>query len=225
MQGKAALSSLPWHMDHGQSPLFPSSIPKLWPPLRAQGFPGPQNPLWGWKCPDAAHLDTKTYSQAFLAEKHQRNLGRKGGLGTRLGALGCTGRQGKAMSNGVLGEGAFREKWGTRICMVVHRKQWGSWGRGHLAAWPCIGASWGALGCNGMDGSAKGTQGKGASLEKHWSVVAVRGEHLGTAELMIPTSGFFPSSISSSPCRETTKPHWSLVCPQYQQGTSKGWEA
>ena len=33
----AALSSSPWDMDHGQSPLFPSSMPKVCPPQRAQG--------------------------------------------------------------------------------------------------------------------------------------------------------------------------------------------
>lgn len=129
----------------------------------------------------------------------------------------------------------------------------GSPGEGaHLGAWPCIGASWGALGCNGIDGSARGTQGKGASLEKlwgvgllsmvvvgcsgvqwgarghsgmSWSLVAMRGEHLGTAELMIPTPGLTPSTGSCATCRETTKPHWSLVCPQYQQRTSKVREA
>lgn len=57
----------------------------------------------------------------------------------------------------------------------------------HLGAWPCIGASWGALGCNGMDGRARVTQGKGASLEKRWGVgllsrvvVGCTGVHGGT---------------------------------------------
>lgn len=140
----AALSSSPWDVDDGQSPLFPSPIPTFCPALRAQGSPGAQNPLWGSRCPDAAHLDINGCSHAFLARKlHQlvsrRGLGRKGGLGTRLGALGCTGRQGKAM--GSLGKVPPGEN-------GVHEFAWwctessGGPGEGaHLGAWLCTGAS------------------------------------------------------------------------------------
>lgn len=235
----AALSSLPWDMDQGQSPLFPSPLPKFCSRLRAQGSPGAQNPLWGWRHHDATHLDMNGCSQAFQAQKliHlilRKDLGRKGGLGTHLGALGCTGRQGKAMGSlgkGPLGKMGYMSLYGGTQKAVGVLGKGPSWVRGCVLGHP--GVRWQVLGCNGMDGNAMGTVGKGASLGKHWGARVFSGVALGCTGVywgalgcagvswpwegsvwgqqnQVPTRAVFTRSTLSPPCRETMRPHWSL---------------
>lgn len=176
------MSSLPWGMGHGQSPLFPSPIPTFCPPQRAQASPGAQDPLWGWRHHGAAHLDINRGNQAFLAQKplqhvSQTGLGRKGGLGTRLGALGCTGRQGKAM--GPLGKVPLGKNGVQEFVWWCPGSSGGPGEGAHLGAWLCTGASWGVLGCNGMDGNAVGALGKGTSLGRQWGAGVFSGVHWG----------------------------------------------
>ena len=61
---------------------------------------------------------------------------------------------------------------------------------------------WGVMGHTGMP----------------WSVVAMGREGLGPAEPVVPSPALFTRLIPIPPWRETTRPHWSLGCPQSQQG-------
>ena len=171
-----ALSSSPWDMAPGQSPLFPCPLPKFCPPLRAQ------DPLWGSRCPDAAHLDINVCSHKFLAHKlhllvSHRGLGRKGGLGMCLGALGCTGRQGKAM--GSLGRVLPGES-GVHDFVWCTQEAVGGPGEGGLPGQ--------ALGCRVLSGVALGCTGS------RWSVVAIGGE--GRRAWGQPNSRYLPQPSS-----------------------------
>lgn len=66
----------------------------------------------------------------------------------------------------------------------------------------CTEAQWGVLACTGMP----------------WRVVTMTGEALGSAELRVPTSDRFTRWAPFLTCREMRRCHWSLECPQSQQG-------
>ena len=176
----AALSSSPWDMHQGQSPLFPSAIRKVCPPQRAPGSPGAQDPLWGCRRPDVAHLDISSYRHTFVAQKKScqllvhGTLGRKGGLGTCLGALGCTGRQGKAM--GSLGKVPPGRNGLHELVWWCTESSGGPGEGAHLGVWLCTG---GVLGCNGMDGNAMRALGKGPYLGKHCGAGVFSGVAVG----------------------------------------------
>lgn len=77
-----------------------------------------------------------------------------------------------------------------------------------------LGLQWGAWESSGAHCHVLGHTGM------PWSFVAMGGEGLGPAELVIPTAALFTRPSLSAPCRETMRPHWSLGCPS----PSKGWE-
>lgn len=66
----------------------------------------------------------------------------------------------------------------------------------------CTEAQWGVLACTGMP----------------WRVTTMTGEALGSAELRVPTSDRFTRWAPFLTCREMRRCHWSLECPQSQQG-------
>lgn len=186
-----------------------------------------------------AHLGIQRGSQALLPQKIlqpflQRGLGTKAALETHWGALGCTGRKGE--SKGVLGEGACGEQWGAGAAVLLPRgtgdpAKRQSWGR------DCVLGHAGGSGGTGMgmqrEPWARGSLGRirgagevsGVSAGLHWAVlgqtgmawgvVAVRGEGVTAAELLVPTRGVF--RMSTPACRETRRPRWSLGCPRCQQ--------
>lgn len=85
--------------------------------------------------------------------------------------------------------------------------QRGPWARGSLGrirgagevSGVSAGLHWAVLGQTGMA----------------WGVVAMRGEGVTAAELLVPTRGVF--RMSTPTCRETRRPRWSLGCPRCQQ--------
>ena len=122
--------------------------------------------------------------------------------------------------------------------MVVHRKQWASWGRGPAG---CVAVYWGILGCAGRYWVVMGWMGmqwgpwgrgppwentgvQGCSLGFHWGALGCAGVSwpwegsVWGQQNQVPTSALFTRPTLSPPCRETMRPHWSLWCPQYQQG-------